>query len=500
MAHVSVHPLWSSLALDRSAGLSLQDQIVQFFRDAIVAGRLVRGRRVPSSRELAIENSISRTTAVEAYERLVSEGYLVSLRGSGVFVAQAIPEDLQHEAAVPDPAREFAEAGRHPNAATVRDMRSFQLPLAPWMPAFDRFPWGEWARLTNQICREQPLNAISYGDPQGELPLREAITEYLGAARGIVCRPEQIVVMSGTEMTLGFAAQRVASPGSTVWVEEPTYSFVHRLMPALGLKSAFVPVDGAGLDVAEGVRRAPDARLVLVSPSHQYPLGVTFNMTRRAALVDWAHESGAWILENEIDADYRYISRPLKPLYALAHSPRVVYCGSLSKPLAPGLRVNYLLVPENLVGVCRQSASLTPMLTQLVLARFSATGRMASHMRKMRLVHVRRRTLLLEALRNECVGLLDVDELPEAGVSVTALLRGPVSDTAVAAECLAAGIKVEPLSVCYAGSDAKVGLILGFASTPEEQIVPSVRILARILRGALEEPGAPLRRRSGWQS
>lgn len=490
MAHVSVHPLWSSLALDRTAGVSLQDQIVAFFRDAIVAGRLVRGRRVPSSRELAVENGISRTTAVEAYERLVSEGYLVSLRGAGVFVADAIPEDLQHQGAVPLPATELAAVGHPANGATLRDMRSFQLPLAPWMPAFDRFPWGEWARLTNQICREQPLNAISYGDPQGELPLREAIAEYLGAARGIVCRPEQIVVMSGTEMTIGFAAQRVAPAGSTVWIEEPTYTFVHRLVPALGLKPAFIPVDGAGLDVAEGMRRAPDARLVLVSPSHQYPLGVTLDMTRRAALVDWAHESDAWILENEIDADYRYVSRPLKPLYSLAGSSHVIYCGSLSKPLAPGLRVNYLLVPESHVGSCRQSASLTPMLTQLVLARFSATGRMASHMRKMRLVHVTRRTLLLDALRSECADLLDVDDPPEAGVAVKARLRVPASDTAIAAECLAAGIKVEPLSVCYAGAAREFGVILGFASTPEEQIMPSVRTLARIVRRALENAGA----------
>lgn len=490
MAHVPVHPLWSSLALDRSAGVSLQDQIVSFFRSGIVAGRLQRGRRVPSSRTLAIEHGISRTTAVEAYERLVSEGYLVSLRGAGVFVAQALPEDLQHEGGVSSTAPALARENARAPARPPPDMRSFHLPLAPWIPAIDRFPWAEWAKLTSQVCREHPLNAIGYGDPQGELPLREAIAEYLGAARGIVCRPEQIVVVSGTEMTLRFAAERVAARGSTVWIEEPNYAFVHRLMPALGFKSAFVPVDGAGLDVVEGKRRAPHASVVLVAPSHQYPLGVTMDMARRTALVEWAHESGAWILENEIDADYRYVSRPLTPLYALARSPRVIYCGSLSKPLAPGLRVNYLVVPESLVGRCKQSASLTPMLTQLVLARFSATGRMASHLRKMRVLHAKRRTLLFDALRSECAGLLDVDSLPEAGLSVKVPLLVPVADTRIAAECLAAGIKVEPLSVCYAETTPKAGLILGFASTPEEQILPTVRTVARILRHALETPGA----------
>lgn len=480
-SHVPVHPLWGSLALDRVSGVSLQDQIVQFFREAIVAGKMQPGKRVPSSRKLALEHGISRTTAVEAYERLVAEGYLVSWRGAGVFVAESLPEDVRTQVAE----RRIGRASRRTPIFAKPNMREYRLPLAPGMPAIDRFPWSDWAKITSQICREQPLDAISYGDPQGELSLREAIAEYLGVARGIVCGPEQIVVMSGTEHTFGFAAERIAVPGTSVWTEDPGHPFERNLLRTIGLDPVPIPVDSHGLDVAYGLRHAPHARLALVSPSHQYPLGVTMDMARREALIEWSNATGAWILENEIDGDYRYTSRPLPPLYLLARSSRVVYCGSLSKPLAPGLRINYLVMPEDLIGTLEvPCATLTPILTQLVLARFSSSGRMASHMRKMRVLYAKRRALLADALRSECAGLLDVQHLPEAGLRMLALLPAGVSDTRVAADCLAAGIKVEPLSDCYAGSAAKTGLIIGFASTPEERISPTVQILAGVLRRA----------------
>src|SRR5690606_18200065 len=211
-------------------------------------------RRVPSSRQLALEHGISRTTAVQAYERLVAEGYLVSSQGAGVFVAESLPEDLQRKAAAR--AVGLTAARRTPRFAKP-DMRKYQLPLAPGMPAIDRFPWPEWAKMTARICREQPLNALSYGDPQGELPLREAIAEYLGVARGIVCSPGQVIVVSGSEHTLAFAAERLAVPGASVWTEEPGHPFERNVLRALGLNPVPVPVDAQGLDVEAGRRCAP---------------------------------------------------------------------------------------------------------------------------------------------------------------------------------------------------------------------------------------------------
>jgi GntR family transcriptional regulator/MocR family aminotransferase len=479
----SLHPLWSSLALERVSGVSLQDQITGFFRAAIVSGRMPRGRRVPSSRQLALEHDISRTTAIEAYETLIAEGYLVARPGAGVFIAEVLPEDMQHPTRATAAPAHMAPENRR--IFGPLDVRNFQLPLAPDMPALDQFPWAAWGRLTNQICRERPLNAIAYGDPHGEPVLREAIVEYLAVARGIVCRPHQVIIMSGSEQIWAFAASQVAQPGDTVWAEDPGYPFLQRVLGEVSLQVAPVPVDAEGLDVEAGVRLAPRARLALVCPTHHYPLGITMSLARRKALVAWAQANDAWIFENEIDGDYRYTSQPLTPLYSLAHGKGVIYCGSLSKPLAPGLRINYLVVPEDLIGRLAMRPTLSPMLTQLVLARFSTTGQMAAHMRKMRVLYARRRALLLNALRAEGDDLLNVDSLPDGGLRVMAALRCAVADTQVSARCLESGIKVDPLSRCYANVAPRAGLIMGFASTPDEQIEPAVGVLMSALRSVI---------------
>jgi GntR family transcriptional regulator/MocR family aminotransferase len=481
----ALHPLWSSLSLERFSGVSLQDQITGFFRTAIVSGRMPRGRRVPSSRQLAQEHGISRTTAVEAYERLIAEGYLVARPGAGVFIADRLPEDMQHAAS--GAAAAIAGPPVEEKQVANQDGRNYQLPLAPDMPAIDKFPWAAWARLTNQIYRERPLNAIAYGDPQGELALREAVVEYLAVARGIVCRPRQVLVMSGTEQMLAFAARQVATQGSAVCIEDPGYAFLHHTMAGLGLRPVAAPLDAGGIDVENGLGDVPDVRLVIVSPSHEYPLCITMDMARREALLAWARERGTWILENEIDGDYRYSARPLTPLYALAHGQRVIYCGSLSKPLAPGLRINYMVVPEERIDSLRLGPTLAPMLTQLVLARFSTSGLMAAHMRKMRLLYTKRRARLLEALRVEAGGLMDVANLPDGGLRIVATLPLEVPDMLIAQRCLKAGLKVDGLSRCYVRAPRRSGLIMGFASTPEEQMRPAVGMLAAIVRQVIED-------------
>lgn len=486
MLRRSLHPLWGSLALDRHSSLSLQEQIARFFRAAIAEGRMRRGMRVRSSRQFAMDFGISRTTAVEAYERLVEEGYLVTRPGAGVFVAEEPPEDFR-----------LSAAGRHPAVASVApmpradvpvvsfskvDMRKYELPLAPGMPALDRFPWPVWTRLTNRVCRERPLNALGYGDPQGELALREAICEYLATARGIICSPAQVIVMSGTEQIVSFAAGQVVSRGESVWFENPGYPFLRHVLRGSGLNPVPVTVDSQGLSVADGLREAPNARLAVVSPTFQYPLGISMSLERRMELIDWSQRMQGWILENEIDGDYRYSTHPVAPIYALAKAQRVIYCGSLSKPLAPGLRVNYLVAPADVVGSLAIRSTLVPMLTQLVLARFNSEGYLAAHMNKMRRLYAKRRAVLIEALRAEAGGLLQVDSVPDAGLRIAVGLLADVNDIQVAAECLRAGIHTDPLSQCYARDWRRSGLIMGFASTPEDLIRPSVRKLVAVLR------------------
>jgi GntR family transcriptional regulator/MocR family aminotransferase len=488
MRRRSLHSLGGSLALDRRAGSSLQDQIVAFFRSAIAEGRLPAGRRLCSSRQFAADYGISRTTAVEAYDRLVDEGYLVARRGAGIFVAEVTPEHFRLKAGPggsPRPVPPGA-AGEEPGLFAASDARKYELPLAPGMPALDKFPWTAWMKLTNGICRERPLNALGYGDPQGELPLREAVREYLATARGIVCRPEQIIVMSGTEQIVSFAASQVTGRDDAVWFENPGYPFLRHVLRGIGLAPVPVAVDEQGMSVADGLRQAPAARLVVVSPTAQYPLGVTMSLERRRELIEWSQRTQSWIFENEIDGDYRYTANPVASIYSLAGSRHVIYCGSLSKPLAPGLRVNYLVAPMSLVGTLAVRTTLVPKLTQLVLARFNSEGFLASHMNKMRRLYAKRRALLLDTLRTEAAGLLDVDSIPAAGLRITASLLVDLNDVQIAAQCVKAGVQVDPLSACYARDWRRSGLIMGFASTPEEKMQASVRILVGVLRRALE--------------
>lgn len=495
MPRRSLHFLGGSLALERSSRTSLQDQIVAFFRAAIGDGRLPAGRRVRSSRELAADYNISRTTAVEAYERLIEEGYLVAKRGAGVFVADTIPESFRLKANGHDAAHGGAADGKLAAPTTAAfaslDMRKYLLPLAPGTPALDKFPWAAWTKLTNRICRERPIAALGYGDPQGERLLREAVKEYLATARGIMCHADQIIVMSGTEQIIAFAASQVTSQmmsngGSAAWFENPGYPFLRHVLREVGLSAVPVTVDEEGMNVADGLRQAPEAKLAIVSPTAQYPLGVSMSRERRMKIIEWATRTQSWILENEIDGDYRYTNNPTPSLYALSGARQVIYCGSLSKPLAPGLRVNYLVAPPELVGKLAIRSTLVPLLTQLILARFNSEGFLAAHMNKMRRLYAKRRAILLEALRRDAAGLLDVGNIPAAGLRITVGLLADVDDVQVSRACAKAGVHVDPLSVCYVRDWRRSGLVMGFASTPEEKIEPSVRTLVDVLRREVE--------------
>jgi GntR family transcriptional regulator/MocR family aminotransferase len=479
MPQCSMHPPWSGFAPDRSSSVSLQDQIAGFFRDAIAAGRVRAGLRVSSSRQLAADFGISRTTVVAAYDRLIAEGWFITRPGAGVFVADSPPKQAGRCADAASPA-----VAPPPDLKRI-DMRNYLLPLAPGMPAIDRFPWATWARLTSQVCRERPLNAVGYGDPQGELPLRQAVADYLATTRGLVCDAGQIIVSAGSELTLQFVLRQVTSRGDAVWVEDPCGTYMRTLPRGAGLQPVPVPVDRDGMDVAEGIRRAPHARLAIVSPTHQYPTGATLSPERRRALVEWCEASGAWIYESEIDGDYRFTSRAQEPIYNLSLVQRVFYCGSLSKPLAPGLRTNYLVVPRALMPGLALTTTLAPMLNQLVLARFNAAGHLALHMRRMRTLYAKRRGVLLEELRRQAGDCLEVPHVSEGGLRVLTLLRHGLDDVALSQACLAAGIKVDPLSICHADTP-RSGLIIGFASTPEERIPAAVGRLVAVCRRELD--------------
>jgi GntR family transcriptional regulator/MocR family aminotransferase len=474
MASPAISPLWNSLALDRGAARSLQDQIVDYFRAAVLEGRLKSGTRVPSSRALAADHGVARITVVQAYERLVSEGYLAARPGSGLFVAESQLER---------PARPMTAAARRSRArprmpALVRAIASLAMPPRPveslalctGIPALDHFPWSDWARITARLHRERPLDALGHGDPQGERELREAIAQYLGASRGIACAADQILVVSGSQQGIDLTARALARAGDAIWIEVP------------------VPVDAEGIDVAAAARLAPAARLALVTPSHHYPLGFTMSLRRRLALLDWAESADAWILEDDYDGEYRYAGRPLAPLYTLDRGHRVLYLGTFSKVLAPGLRLGYLVVPLGAVdafaALKAASDRHAPSLTQRVLARFIEEGRLAAHLRRMRVLYARRRVALLDALEREAKGLLRASKAPEAGLHLAARLAVPADDVAASLRALEKRVYAAPLSTYYAGAEREHGFVLGFANTREDRMAPAVRRLVEAISEA----------------
>lgn len=472
--------LAASLTLDRRSTTSLQDQLVDFFRAAVLAGRLRPGTRVPSSRALAAEQRVARITVVQAYDRLVAEGFLVPRRGAGLFVAAGLP-DLQRAAAPPPPPRPLPPPPTRPDLKLAP--RSYvRADLTPGLPALDLFPWTEWSRLTARVLRGRPLAALAYADPRGDAGLRQAIAAHLGGMRGISCDAEQIVVVAGSQQGIDLAARAVAGPGEACWYEEPGYPIGRAALQAAGLDVVPVPVDGDGLDVASGRLLAADARLALVAPAHQYPMGSTMTLARRLALLDWAEQAGGWIIEDDYDGEFRHGGRPLAPLHVLDGGRRVFHLGTFSKSLAPGLRLGYLIVPEPLVGrVAALKAAAdrsAPGLEQLVLAAFIAEGRFAAHLRRMRLVYAERQRCLLTALAADAAGLLDPGTVPEAGLHLGVLLRGPGDDVAIARAAGASGVGAVPLSTYYATAAARRGFVIGFGGTAAPRIAAAVHRLA----------------------
>ncbi|MGE0816692.1 MAG: PLP-dependent aminotransferase family protein [Vicinamibacterales bacterium] len=489
MVRRPTQPLWNVLALDRASAASLQDQIVAFFRDAVLRGALKPGARLPSSRQLAADLGVARITAVEAFDRLAAEGYFVTRRGVGLFVADTVTDAyLSRLPGRPVRVRKAAAL------ATAHTPRDFETPttdallLATGVPALEEFPWRDWARISARVFRERPAAALAYGDPQGLPELRVAIADYLGAARGIACDPDQIVVVSGSQQGIDLTARVVASPGDAAWFEEPGYGAARAALAAARLRAVLVPADRDGIDVARGIAQAPTARLAVVTPSYHYPLGGTLSLARRRALLAWAHATGAWILEDDYYGEYRFAGRPQLPLFALDRHARVLYLGTFSKMLAPGLRIGFVVAPRPLVQrlteLKKATDRYTPGLMQLVLARFIAEGRLAAHVRRMRTLYRERRAALLDALARHAGDVLDVGEPPDAGLHVAVRLTVDVDDAAVSRALRKAGISAAPLSSYYAGEPRVRGFVLGFANTAGPGADAATKAVHRYIRAA----------------
>jgi GntR family transcriptional regulator/MocR family aminotransferase len=479
------------ISIDRDAAKPLHRQIYDAFREAILGGDLRPGQQIPSSRELVIEIQVSRFPVLHAYAQLMAEGYIESRIGAGTFVSNSLPEQLMSVE------RKFGQLKRKVSGPRPVSRHSLCIPkfvASPsqhgWgafgvhQPAFDQFPFQIWSNLVTRHSRNPSASALHHIDPLGSERFRNGICAYLRSARAVKCDPSQIMVVSGSQQALDITARVLFDPGNAVFVEEPGYYLERVILAAAGCHLIPVPVDGEGMAISEGVKLNRKARAAFLTPSHQYPLGSTMSVSRRLHILNWAQSSGAWIIEDDYDSEYRYESRPVASLQGLDVNARVIYIGTFSKVLLPSLRVGYVVIPHDLVEkfvATRAAMDIFPSyLYQEVLADFMELGHFGRHLRRMRQLYGEKRRVLIQCLERECGDLLQVQG-SEAGMHLTVTLPKGFRDVELAARAAAEGLWLRPLSPSYMGRKVRHGFVLGFGSTAIDQIPHGVQRLRSLL-------------------
>ncbi|MFD1624427.1 PLP-dependent aminotransferase family protein [Azospirillum griseum] len=488
-------PVLSSLGpvtLDRTGVEPLHRQLYRALRQAVIEGRLRPGERLPPTRALADEWGLSRNTVVTAYDTLLAEGYITGKVGAGSFVASALPDAPPQGGPGRGDARRGVGLSRRgvALAAVGGDMRDPSgRPFALGTPDLNAFPFAVWAQLLARSWRVAGRGLAVDPDPLGHPPLRAAIAGYLRAVRAVRCEADQVVIVSGAQQGLSLVAQLLLDPGDSVWVENPGWPGNRAALLGAGARLVPVPLDHEGIDVEEGVRRGGDARLALVTPSHQFPLGVTMSLRRRLQLLDWAAARDAWIVEDDYDSEFRYAGPPLAALQGLDGAGRVLYVGSFSKALFPALRLGYVVVPPDLVGAVRAARRHfdggTSIVPQAALHRFMADGHFAAHLRAMRALYADKRAGFLRTL-DRCFAGLGRAEAGEAGLHALVHLPEDRPDRTLSALAKRVGLTVPALSDYYTASERRAageepvgnGLMLGFAAHEAEALDRAARELA----------------------
>jgi GntR family transcriptional regulator / MocR family aminotransferase len=463
-------------------------------RSGILSGRLRPGARLPATRDLATQCGLSRGTVVSAFEELKSEGYLHGTRGSGTYVSTVLPEHLLQVPTL-SPGRTARKPRRRQLSGYAARVKPFSnLESRPTrafranLPALDLFPASLWTRIAERRLRHLSIPQLLGCDAMGYLPLRAAIADYLNASRGTRCAPEQVMILSGMQEALDLTARLILDPGDQVCLEEPGYPGAAKAFESLGAKICAVPVDSEGMQLP-GLR-ARKAKLLYVTPGHQFPVGTTMTLTRRLQLLEWARRSCALIFEDDYDSEFRYVGRPIPALQGLDHHGLVLFAGSFSKVLFPALRLGYLVLPSDLLERFAAAKSVinrhAPPFEQTVLCDFIVEGHFGRHLRRMREVYAERLSILMERARKRLTGLLDLSGV-EAGLQTVGWLSQGISSEAARRAAEARKVEVTPLHHYSRRPMQREGLQLGFAAVNAQEIRRGVDQLAV----ALEELSRP---------
>jgi GntR family transcriptional regulator / MocR family aminotransferase len=487
------------IQLDRASHEPLHEQLYRQIRDELSSASFNNNSsRLPSSRDLAVDLGVSRFTVNVAFSRLHSEGYLQSRIGSGTFVAEPLPEIfLSARTAKAEPHIERAPrlSDRVRNIPDRRAGKQFDLGIAgppgvtfvPAVAALDEFPIAIWERLRAQVLAKKGAHLLQYASSRGDPDLRKALATYLCDHRGARCHPDQIIITAGTQQAMMISAMALVNRGEVAWIEDPGFYQARRTLGFAGATLVPRPVDREGITIARpSKQRSP--KIIYVTPSHQFPLGMTMSLSRRTALIDFARKCDAFIFEDDHNSEFRYTGPPLPCLQGLDNAGRVIYAGTMSKILYPSLRLGYILAPEQLVEPMIKIRAVmdqhSPAIDQATLARFLTEGFFLSHIKRMRKLYSDRREFFIEQFNN-LLSKYFILEIPEAGLHFVAWLRRKADLPLITRVCNEINMRPSPLSSCFMKAEAEPALTFGFAAWSRAQIREGLSKFAAALNSKL---------------
>lgn len=480
----------SGIIINKNLPLPVYRQLYNEFRSATLTGRFRPGQQIPPSRELANYFNISRTTVLLAFENLFAEGYIKGKPGSGTYINDELPENLLFTKQNSDKNSQQKKQNKLPQAKGFHlkkyladerlDYNKFE-PFKPGVPDLNEFPFHIWTKLIAASVKDISKSDFGYSSSAGYKPLRNVIANYVRAARGVNCEAEQIIIVNGSQQGIDLVCKVLLNKNDAVLFEEPGYTGARDIFSSAGINVIPTPVDEEGINFKKTKK---NQSIIYTTPSHQYPLGVTMSLNRRLELLDYSTSNNCWILEDDYDSEYRYKGQPLSSLQGIDNSDSVIYMGTFSKVMFPGLRLGYLIVPENLIESFTAAKMLTdknsPIFEQAALEKFITDGHYGRHIRRMRMIYEKRKEVFYNCVEKnlgEHISLHPTD----AGLHTIGWLKSVNNDVEFAKRMFRGGIYTPPLSFYSITKKCKPGLVFGYAAYSEQQIKSTIKKMASLL-------------------
>jgi GntR family transcriptional regulator/MocR family aminotransferase len=497
MAKKSLELSFAGIKINKDSVTPLYIQVYEQFRQMILARRLRPGDRLPATRNLATDLGVSRTIITQGFEQLILEGYLIGKTGSGTFVASVLPDSLISAVTI-EKRHETLKNGKPLNPAKniipeellrrnsdKEDVWPFQTGHA----ALDLFSYSSWCEVSKKVFKNLRQYPLGYEDAVGYEPLRNEIAKYLRTSRGVKCEAEQIVIVNGSQQGLNLIVESLLKKGDSIWLEDPGYHGMKFVCMNRDVKICPVPVEKDGINVNFGIDKFPGAKLAYITPSHQFPLGVTLSLKKRLQLLEWASKNNMWILEDDYDSEFRYEGRPLASLQGLDNSGTVIYSGTFSKVLFPGLRLAYLVLPtiEMVYELKKMKGMMdrqSPILDQIILSKFMEEGHFLRHIRKMRLIYSERRKILVNLIEENLGDYLSI-EPSSAGMNLTAWISERIDVRKLKEEIIKGNLIVPFINEYSIENFIKPAISLGFTGFTKYKLKTGVQKLATCFENSL---------------